>query len=300
MTTKHQQSTMSTYTNHKKKKLKVSIIVAVYKDVRALELIIDALKTQTYKNFELIVAEDGNSTEINEYLSTVSDIDFKHTTQNDTGIRKSRSQNNAIITSTGEYLIFIDGDCIPYKRFIEGHVKLSKMHTVITGRRVNLGEKTSTAIRNGALTPKQLENSFINRIPLLHMDKSSHIEQGICFSPNGFLYKKLLSKRKRTTDILGCNFSCHKEDIISINGFDESYEGTALGDDTDIQWRFVANGMSLKGCHNIANIFHLHHTREHRIVDYSAVIEIMKQRQKNNEFFCVHGISSHEILNHAQ
>lgn len=35
--------------------MKVSIIIAVYKDIESLNLIIEALKTQTYKNFEVIV-----------------------------------------------------------------------------------------------------------------------------------------------------------------------------------------------------------------------------------------------------
>ena len=34
--------------------MKVSVIIAVYKDVEALELIIESLKNQTYKNFEHI------------------------------------------------------------------------------------------------------------------------------------------------------------------------------------------------------------------------------------------------------
>ena len=37
----------------------VSVIVAVYKDIEALELIMKSLNYQTYRNFELVVAEDG-------------------------------------------------------------------------------------------------------------------------------------------------------------------------------------------------------------------------------------------------
>ena len=37
----------------------MSLIIAVYKDVQALGLIIESLKNQSYKNFEVIIAEDG-------------------------------------------------------------------------------------------------------------------------------------------------------------------------------------------------------------------------------------------------
>ncbi|MFY9082810.1 glycosyltransferase, partial [Aliarcobacter butzleri] len=40
--------------------MKISLIIAVYKDVESLELIIESLRNQTYKNFEVIIAEDGN------------------------------------------------------------------------------------------------------------------------------------------------------------------------------------------------------------------------------------------------
>ena len=99
--------------------MKVSVIVAVYKDVEALELIIESLKNQTYKNFEVIIAEDGQDEKMQAFIKSIKDLDIKHATQEDIGVRKSKSQNNGIKTSSGEYLIFIDGDCILYSDFIE-------------------------------------------------------------------------------------------------------------------------------------------------------------------------------------
>ena len=86
--------------------MKVSVIVAVYKDVEALELIIESLKNQTYKNFEVIIAEDGQDEKMQTFIKSIKDLDIKHTTQEDIGVRKSESQNNGIKTSNGEYLIF--------------------------------------------------------------------------------------------------------------------------------------------------------------------------------------------------
>ena len=132
---------------------KVSLIAAVYKDIEALDLIIKALLKQTYKNFEFIVAEDGQSTEVRDYLSTVENVffDIVHTTQEDVGLRKSKSQNNAIRASSGEYLIFIDGDCIPYSTFIEYHVALAEEGYFLGGKRVNLGPQYSKKLRAGEL-----------------------------------------------------------------------------------------------------------------------------------------------------
>lgn len=48
--------------------MRVSLIIAVYKDVESLSLIIQALKRQTYKNFEVIIAEDGKNIQMKEYI----------------------------------------------------------------------------------------------------------------------------------------------------------------------------------------------------------------------------------------
>ncbi|PKN14381.1 MAG: glycosyl transferase family 2, partial [Deltaproteobacteria bacterium HGW-Deltaproteobacteria-24] len=111
--------------------MKVSVIIAVYKDVQALELIIESLKQQTYKNFEVIIAEDGQDEHMKAFVDSITSLEVKHTTQEDLGIRKTRSLNNGIIASSGKFLIFIDGDCIPYSTFIESYVILSEENCIL-------------------------------------------------------------------------------------------------------------------------------------------------------------------------
>lgn len=276
-----------------KTNIKVSLIAAVYKDIEALKLIVKSLENQTYTNFELVVAEDNNSHEIRDYIKTINSIDIKHTQQEDNGIRKSRSINNAILASEGEYLIFIDGDCIPYSTFMEGHVILSEKGHILSGRRLNLGNQYSRMIRNGSLTSHVIEKLFFLNMPLMILDKASHVEQGIHVNPDGWIYKNKISKRKRNTNLLGCNFSCFREDMVEINGFDESYEGTAVADDTDLEWRFKGNGLQIRSCKNVANVFHLYHTSEHREVDSTSELKLMNERKVDNIYYCENGLSSH-------
>lgn len=275
--------------------MKVSIIIAVYKDVEALELIIESLKNQTYKNFEVVIAEDGSCDEMKEYISTIEDLEIKHTTQDDLGIRKTRSLNNGIIVSEGEYLIFIDGDCIPYSTFIESHALLSEKNTIISGRRLNLGPSFSKKIRNKTMLLKKLEKRFLIYFPLLAVDcKENHSEDGFYFSPKGFIYNNFLKSRKASTSLLGCNYSCFKEDIVSINGYDEGYGETALGDDTDLEWRFKSLGCKFKSARNVANIFHLYHSRSFReTIDYKNYFERFNDNKKNNTYVCKKGLNSH-------
>lgn len=275
--------------------MKVSIIIAVYKDVEALDLIIESLKNQTYKNFEVVIAEDGNSEEMKNYISTIKDLAIIHTTQEDLGIRKTRSLNNGILASTGEYLIFIDGDCVPYSTFIESHISLSKKKTILSGRRVNLGPIYSKKLRNKNISSFELEKKFLFYFPFIAYDcKENHSEDGFYFSADGFFYNKFLKKRKASTSMLGCNYSCFKEDIININGYDEGYGETALGDDTDLQWRFKALGCSFKSARNVANLFHLYHSRTFREnINYKNYFEVFEKNKLKNNFYCKQGLNTH-------
>jgi glycosyltransferase involved in cell wall biosynthesis len=237
---------------------KVSIIVTVYKNIIALRLILDALKQQTYKDFEVVIAEDDQNEDIKNLLASYTDLDILHISHPDNGMQKNIIQNKALAKANGDYLIFIDGDCIPYTTFIQNHINLAEDKTVLSGRRVNLNEVISNKLRENKLTPYKLEKNYLTYFTLMK-DKTVKYEQGIYIKPNSFIYNKFIKNSKRNVSLLGCNFSCFKDDFMAINGFDESYAGTAIGDDTDLDWRFRAYGCKLKSCKNVSNVFHLWH-----------------------------------------
>lgn len=275
--------------------MKVSLIVAVYKDVRALELILESLQRQTYKDFEVVVAEDGISKEMRMCVERAKErytYPIKHTTQEDKGVRKARSQNNGILAASGEYLIFIDGDCILYSTFIEGHVSLAQEGCVLSGRRIDLPAGLSQKIREGEVSPLDIESHYFTKYFSLLFDKSVKYEQGIYINPNGWLYKNFIKNRKRATAILGCNFSAWKRDVVALNGFDEGYGESAVSDDMDWDWRFRAYGLEILSCKNAANMMHLHH-KAHNRGDASHQVVKMLENKKRNKYICEKGLNTH-------
>ena len=278
--------------------MRVSLIIAVYKDVEALELIFDSLAHQSYKNFEVVVAEDGECAKIRESVIAARgryEFEIAHTTQEDLGIRKMRSLNNGIIASRGEYLVFIDGDCIPYTTFIEGHVRLSANGFILSGRICNMGPEFSNKNRGTSLTAYGLEKKFIQYFVFINKDnKEGHTEAGIYINPDSFLYKIFLKNRKSNINLLGCNYSCYKKDIVAINGYDEGYGETAIGDDTDLQWRFEAFGLQIKSVKNVANQFHLYHSREFRKkISYKNEWKLFLENKEKNNYICKFGLNTH-------
>ncbi|MGB3962681.1 MAG: glycosyltransferase [Sulfurimonas sp.] len=272
--------------------MKVSVIIAVYKDIEALNLIIEALKTQTYKNFEVIVAEDNDALQMKAYVESIQDLDVKHTFQEDIGVRKSRSQNNGILKASGEYLIFLDGDIIPYSTFVAGHVALAQRGRVLAGRRVNLNAALSTKFREDSLTPYTLEKWYLCVGFSLMFDRNARFERGIYINPNSFIYKKFIGNRKRNTSLIGCNFSCFRDDMMAINGFDESYGESSLPDDMDLDWRFRAYGLELVSCKNVANTFHLFHKKQNNPTSPEQW-EKFNKNKKEKRYVCEDGLNSH-------
>ena len=124
--------------------MKASLIISVYKNIPFLKSVLDSLKFQTVKDFEIIISEDGNDIKMKNFIENYPfEQPYQHVWQEDLGWRKNRSLNNAIKAANANWLIFIDGDCILHERFIEMHLLNAKEDVILAGKRVKLDEISS-------------------------------------------------------------------------------------------------------------------------------------------------------------
>ena len=271
--------------------LKCTIIISVYKDTDSLDIILESLSNQTILPNEVLVSEDGNSQEMNDYVKIAkekfSKLDITHLFQEDIGWRKNIALNRAIMASKNEYLIFIDGDCVPYEDFIENHVMQAEKRIVLAGKRVELGANITKAIREKRLSTSKLTNNYWLYLISLLKDKTRHLEDMLHISHKSFLAP--LIKRK-VRYIIGCNWSAFKEDILKINGFDETYVLPSVGEDIDLGWRFRGLGIELKSCKHNANLIHLYHKKRFDGTQRDINDAILKKNFDVNRFFCENGI----------
>ena len=271
--------------------LKCSIIISVYKDTDSLDLILESLINQTIIPNEVIISEDGNSKEMVEYVKVAKDkykkLDIVHLYQEDIGWRKNIALNRAIVASKYEYLIFIDGDCVPFDDFIENHIMQASKKIVLAGKRVELGDQITKEIRSKKLTVSKLTNNYWLYAIKLIKDKTRHLEDILHISYKSFLAPFI---KKEVNYIIGCNWSAFKEDILSINGFDETYALPSVGEDVDLGWRFRGLVIELKSCRYNANIVHLYHKK--RFDSSQGIINnaILKKNFDANKFVCDNGI----------
>jgi cellulose synthase/poly-beta-1,6-N-acetylglucosamine synthase-like glycosyltransferase len=269
--------------------MKVSIIIPTYKDPVALNLILEALEKQTYKNFEVIIAEDDNSYETKELLNNYkASYPLHHISQEDMGWRKARILNQAIGISEGNYLIFFDGDCLPYSTFVQNHVHLSDENRVLCGRRVNLGDGISFALRNKIENINEIEKHYLKKWITIKQDGARHLEQGLDIL--SIIPKVLFESMSKKTRLVGCNFSAYKSKILEINGFDETYPTGDIADDVDVEWRLNAIGVLNKSCKYAANLLHLNHHRAERKSQHDKNYVLMLEKQLKGEIVCPNGI----------
>ncbi len=238
--------------------LKASVIISFYNRIDYLRLVLAGFERQTFRNFEIIIADDGSTEEVVteiEKLSRQISFSLIHVWHEDKGFRKNKILNRAVLASNSEYLIFIDGDCVPHREFVKEHISFSSPKKCLTGRRVNLSEKFTGKLNEENIKKGYLENSLYQMIIDGLFGKSDYVERGF-YVKNNYL-RKYLNKKKR--GLLGCNFSIYKNDLLNVNGFDERYELPSVGEDSDVQFRLGLNGVDVASISNIAIQYHLYH-----------------------------------------
>ena len=266
---------------------KASLIISVYNDTRFLKAVLDSIKAQTFKDFEIIISEDAEHENMKTFLKDYPfENSWQHLTQEDLGWAKNRALNRAILAAKSEYLVFIDGDCVLHPQFMEQHLRLSRENLVLGGKRLKLNKKLTQSFLDGTMNPSGINRFLLLHLPLLHKKSIRYPEEGFFIAPKGFL--GFIPRRRILKNITGCNMSFYKKAILSINGFDEDYKLPAIGEDIDLIWRFQKAGYELGSVRNLAVQYHLCH--KENWVDQSQNSKMLKEKQHKGYFRCLNGI----------
>jgi glycosyltransferase involved in cell wall biosynthesis len=238
-------------------KPQLTLIVAVYNNAKALHYIFAALKRQSFLSFEVIIADDGSGKEIADVVNQAKGtlpFRIKHLWHADKGWRKNTMLNDAIRESLSEYLVFIDGDCLPSRHFLLDHFTYREQAKVLLGKRVEHGSRWAASLSLAKIESGKFERYLPADLIDAALGKSVRLEHGVRITNS--VVQKMIGK---STGILGSNFSTFKEHLIAVNGFDESYDGPGFGEDTDIFFRLNLIGVTGKSLRNLAIQYHLWH-----------------------------------------
>ena len=211
---------------------------------------------------------------------------IKHVWQNDHGFRASRVRNKGVLQSKGDYLIFLDGDCLPRRDFIENHVNISEQGWFVRGNRIMMTKKlTHQVLKNKqqinqwsllAWVKQRIQGGIKRILPILHLKR--------------FPFRK--SKSTKWFGVKTCNLGIWRKDFYKVNGLDESYQGWGR-EDSDLAVRLINAGMKRKEGVFATAVFHFWHQEAARdSLNYND--ELLQQCMREKRIYAVQGLNNCE------
>jgi GT2 family glycosyltransferase len=231
----------------------LSLIIAVHDKPDFLEKIFTSLLNQTFLDFEVVVSDDGSGPAIASCVAQWQGrfrYPIAHVRQEHKGFRKTIIANRAVAQSRSGYLCFIDGDSVLHHAFLATHFKNRQVHTVLSGRRVMLSRELTEK-----LTIDDIKSGTIEKLSFL---RRGHLEDSLKYGLALPYASRVENMFKKEYWILGSNFSVHKGDYYSVNGYDETLTGRGL-EDNNLCARFKKKGLRIKTITREAIQYHLHH-----------------------------------------
>ena len=270
---------------------RTSLIITTYNWKAALALCLRSVAAQRVLPDDVIVADDGSREDtarlIREFARDYP-VPLRHAWQEDQGFRAARVRNLGIAASTGDYVIFVDGDMVLHPEFIADHHRLIRPGSFLLGGRLNASQAESARLLAGGaprfsmrmpFAPRgaggELKRKHALRLPLLAAWKASRRKGGVAMS---------------------CNLGVWRCDLDTINGFDDAYEGWGREDD-DLTLRLRHAGVERRLLRYAGLAIHLwHKTRWPDGIPPNQALpnDALLQRTRDTRAIrCVRGLDAH-------
>jgi glycosyltransferase involved in cell wall biosynthesis len=238
----------------------MSIVVTTYERPDALAAALRALSRQTDRAFEVLVADDGSgpgTAAVIEAARATLGAPLAHVWQEDRGFRVAEARNRALARARGDYVVFLDGDCLARPDFVARHRALSEPGWFVAGNRVLLSERRTATILAAndpaevwsyrRFAAERLAGGVNRLLPLLAL-------------PDGG-WRRRAPERWRGART--CNLAAWRGDLDTVDGFDLAYEGWGL-EDTDLAVRLMRAGVRAKDGRFATGVLHLWHRENDR------------------------------------
>lgn len=259
--------------------LRVSLIVSTYNRPEPLAKVFAGLARQSCPPDELVVSDDGSGPTTRDLVAAwarTQQFPVRHVWHEDTGFRKTAILNKSVAAAVGNYLVFLDGDCVPHRQFIADHRALAEPGFWVQGRRCFVKEPWALAF--------EPEQTPVGRWILSGRVTGAAKALRLPFP--------IVRRNTAQRGIIGCNLAVWRDDLIAINGFDEEYVGWGIGEDSDMGTRLYHLGRPRKFIYAHAIVFHLNHpmaSRAHLAQSLARLERTIRSRQPR----CARGLDQY-------
>jgi glycosyltransferase involved in cell wall biosynthesis len=261
--------------------MNTTLIITTYNWPEALDLVIESTTKQSCLPNQVIIADDGSGVETREVVQTWREkhpSEVIHCWQEDRGFRLSKSRNNAIAKTTGDYIIMIDGDMVLHKHFIRDHLRFAEKGYFVQGWRAML---TATGTKE-LLRRKKIPTLFSPAIKNL---------KNRAYSISLYWLQLLAVGRKTSiSGTKGCNMAFWRQDVLDVNGFNQDFEGWGK-EDNEFALRLRNSGILRKRLRHGGVAFHLYHEESSRTMSAHNAALLHQIREKKLRR-CINGLQA--------
>ena len=161
----------------------VSVVIPTYNRSKFVKEAIESVLAQSYKNFELIVVDDGSTDDTREVIEKISDSRLKYFYKDNGGHCSSR--NYGFIKAKGEYVALLDHDDLWPENYLETMVKQleGQAEYSFAYSRVTLLHE------DGSTSPFATEDRYVSG-----WVTKSFFKGGPCLMPSATMFKKEILK----------------------------------------------------------------------------------------------------------
>jgi glycosyltransferase involved in cell wall biosynthesis len=236
------------------------LILTTYNSPRALLLCLTSIRAQRVGCDGICVADDGSGPEtaavIERFREENPGLALRHVWHEDAGFRKCAILNRAIASSPAAFLVFLDGDVMIHPDFIARHLQLARRGRFSTGSLIRLD-----AAATASVTPQMVATGVVFDRGWLRANRA--LDKLSTWLKTAPLPKAVLNLLEVTSPVrrvlCGANWSAYRDDILAVNGFDETI--TYGGLDKELGERMTNAGTPGRHLRFTAPLVHLDHPR---------------------------------------
>lgn len=238
----------------------VEVIVTTYNNPSALHFALLALSQQSTASFQVCVADDGSGPATQEIVQFWRDqfgaARLRHVWHPDVGFAKNQILNKAIASSSATYLIFIDGDCLASPGYVERHLALRSPGQFVSGSLIRMPLTVNPVLDDSLIASGEIfTKSWLEAHECI--DRLGTRLKTATLPPAISNFLEIISPVKKVWN--GCNSSGWRQDILKVNGFDE----TMTYGSEDVELGVRLNNAGIRGRHirYTAPLLHIEHSR---------------------------------------
>ena len=240
--------------------MNITVIASTYNAEEWLEKVLLGYRNQSWRDFELIVADDGSrdtTRALVERFAADFPVPLRHVWHEDDGYRRQEILNIAILEARHDYILFTDGDCIPRRDFVQVHAEQAEPGRFLSGGYCKLSMKLSKAITAADIVDGRcFDRGWLRAQDRLGLSNTLKLGAG---KVTGGLLDTLTTTRPTFNN---CNSSAWKADLLAINGYDERMKYG--GPDRELGERLENHGIRGKQIRHRAVCVHLDHARGYK------------------------------------